>query len=178
MLYNMLRRLAEQMAQQSFSDAYKTIVLNQTQHIWNELRNLLILDPNKTFMHRCGLNNIPNGLDCPYFRTWTAAQTSIALTHPLRSRGSMLPAIYRRDIYHSAGIKPGELDPKDTPKANLSDIRASVLRTGSFKIALTSDPSLHLRFDDETRTTPTLLILDSRTVLMVALLDVTDLMAY
>ena len=176
MFYNMLRISG---GPYSLSDALKTLLSNQTEYIWNELQNLLILDPKKTFMHHCGLNNIPNGLNYPYFRTWTAAQTTVvALTHPLR--GSVLPTNYlsRRDIYHSAGIKPSELNPKDSPKANLSDIRASVFSTGSFKIALTSDPSLHLRFDDEMRTTPTLLILDSRTVLMVALLDVTGLMAY
>ena len=78
--------------------------------------------------------------------------------HPLKR--SVVPPTLRGDIYTSAGIRPGEVNLKDRAKANLSDFRASVLLKGAFKIALTNDPSLHLRFDENDGMRPTLFILD------------------
>ena len=90
---------------------------------------------------------------------------------------SALTPTFRGDLFNSAGIKPGEVNPKEAAKANLADFRATVILKGAFKLALTSDPSLHLRFDETNFLQPTLLILDSRTISNLALLDLTGFMA-
>ena len=113
-----------------------------------------------------------NFVEVPYFRSWNGDQR--LRHHPLKR--SAVPATYRGDLYTSAGIRPGEVNPKDPAKANLSDFKASVLLSGPIKIALTSDPSLHLRFNENEEMRPTLLILDSRTITMLALLDLTGFM--
>jgi hypothetical protein len=132
----------------------------------------LLLDPNKDFTLTDPDNN---GAQVPYFRAWAGEQRLRIRHHPLKR--SAVPPTFRGDVYNSAGIKPGELDPKEPAKANLSDFRATVILNGAFKIALTNDPSGHLRFDENDEMRPTLLILDSRTVSMLALLDLTGLIA-
>lgn len=83
----------------------------------------------------------------------------------------------RGGILNSAGVKEGEIDlKKETPKANLADLRDEFILAGAFGLELTSDPSLHLRFDETDFKRPTLLILDTRTLALVALLDLTGLM--
>ena len=90
---------------------------------------------------------------------------------------SARPPTFRGDLYNSAGIKPGELNPKETAKANLADLKANVILNGAFRMALTNDPSLHLRFDETDFKLPTLLVLDSGTIKTLALLDLTGFMA-
>lgn len=131
---------------------------------------MLLLDPNGEF---CRANWGRHLEEVPYFRAWNGHQR--LRRHPLKR--SVVPPTLRGDIYTSAGIRPGEVNLNDRAKGNLSDFRASVLLKGAFKIALTKDPSLHLRFDEKDGTRPTLFILDSRTLLMLALLDLTGLMA-
>jgi len=114
------------------------------------------------------------GKRVPYFRAWPEKKLRIS-HHPLKR--SAIPPTFRGDIFNSAGIKPGECNFKEPAKANLSDLRASIIINGAFRIALTNDPSLHLRFNDDDQR-PTLLLLDSRTILRVALLDLTGLMSY
>lgn len=125
---------------------------------------MLLLDPYGAFKRDGNLQ---------YFRAWGGHQR--LRHHPLKQ--SVVPPTLRGDIYTSAGIRPGEVDLQDRAKANLSDFRASVLLKGPFKIALTNDPSLHLHFDENDGMRPTLFILDSRTLLMLALLDLTGFMA-
>ena len=118
-------------------------------------------------------NGDRNSREVPYFRAWDGHQR--LRRHPLKR--SVVPPTFRGDIYTSAGIRPGEVNLNERAKANLSDFRASVLLKGAFKIALTNDPSLHLRFDENDGMRPTLFILDTRTLLMVALLDLIGFMA-
>jgi hypothetical protein len=124
---------------------------------------MLLLDPNKYFM-------LKNGN--PYFRAWKGEQK--LRHHPLKQ--CAVPATLRGDIYTSAGIRPGELNSKVGSNLTWAGIRASVILGGPFKLALTNDPSLHLRFTDNK--TPTLLVLDSRTMSMLSLLHLTGLTAY
>lgn len=131
---------------------------------------MLLLDPNREFRHDNWRRDLE---EVPYFRAWDGHQR--LRHHPLKR--SVVPPTFRGDIYTSAGIKPGEVNLNDKAKANLCDFRASVLLKGAFKIALTKDPSLHLRFDEKDGMRPTLFILDSRTLLMLALLDLTGFMA-
>lgn len=145
-------------------------ISHQVSHIFRELRNLLLLDPNKDFM-LIDPNRDSQGV--PYFRAWDGNQR--LRHHPLKR--SAVPPTFRGDLYTSAGIRPGELNLKDGEKINLSDFRASILLKGAFRIALTNDPSLHLRFDENDQMRPTLLILDSRTLSMLALLDLIGLMS-
>jgi hypothetical protein len=60
---------------------------------------------------------------------------------------------------------------------SLSDINDRDIYTGPFRLALTDDPHLHLRFDGN-KERPSILILDSHTVSVLAILDLTGLMKY
>jgi hypothetical protein len=151
-------------------DKYSKNISHQVNHIFRELRNLLLLDPNRDFM----LVDPDRGSEgIPYFRAWDGNQR--LRHHPLKQ--SAVPPTFRGDLYTSAGIRPGELNLKEKAMVNLSDFRASILLKGAFRIALTNDPSLHLQFDENNYMRPTLLILDSRTLSILALLDLTGLMA-
>lgn len=109
----------------------------------------------------------------PFFRAWRGGQ-SRRQNNFMRST---IPQNFRGNLLTSAGIKQGEvLKDKEKPKANLADFRDEFILQGAFKMELTNDPSLHLRFDETDFKRPTLLILDSRTLLLVALLDLTGLM--
>jgi hypothetical protein len=126
------------------------------------------------------LNNAPgatsNGQDTnmvPFFRAWRGGQNR----RQNKFMRSTVPQNLRGDILVSAGLKKGESDTgKEKPKANLADFRDEFILQGAFKMELTNDPSLHLRFDETDFKRPTLLILDSRTLLLTALLDLTGLM--
>jgi hypothetical protein len=132
------------------------------------VRNLLLLDANKDL----GIHGTKDKTKLPYFRAWEGEQNR---EHSLMR--SALPPTFRGDLYASAGIKPGEINPKETAKANLADFRAKIILKGAFKIGLTNDPSLHLRFDETDVLRPTLLILDTRTISTLAILDLTGFMA-
>jgi hypothetical protein len=138
--------------------------------IFDEVYNILLLDPKKHL-------TIPDPKDSkirlPYFRAWSGDQN---FRQHSFTRSAHLPT-FRGDLYNSAGIKPGEINPKKTAKANLADLKANVILNGPFKMKLTNDPSLHLRFDETDCQRPTLLLLDSRTIKMLALLDLTGFMA-
>jgi hypothetical protein len=137
------------------------------------VKNLLLLDPKKQLNFQ-DANAHRHEVRIPYFRSWDGDQR-------LRQHAiirSARPPTLRSDIYNSAGIKPGELGVSVGAVTNLSDFRASVIRNGAFKLELTRDPSLHLRFDENDEMRPTLLILDSRTISMLALLDLTGFMSY
>jgi hypothetical protein len=150
---------------------YSINISDQVCIVFREVRKLLLLDPEKSL--RFLDPNQTNQELLPYFRAWNGDQR--LRQHALLR--SALPRTFRGSIYGSAGIKPGELGTSGLSIANLSDLRASVIGNGAFKIALTNDPTLHLRFDDNDEMRPTLFILDSRTVLMLALLDLTGFMS-
>jgi len=150
-------------------DQYAKNISHHVSEIFNEITNLLLLDPQGTLkLH----DPEKEYLDLPYFRAWNGGQRlrKHALLRPA------LPRTFRGYIFSSAGLKSGETCSSSI--ANLSDLRTSVISNGAFKVVLTSDPSLHLRFDDDDEMHPTLFILDSRTVLMLAILDLTGLMSY
>ena len=148
---------------------YAKNISHHVSEIFNEINNLLLLDPQGTLKLQ---DPEKEYLDLPYFRAWNGGQRlrKHALLRPA------LPRTFRGSILSSAGLKPGETCSSSI--ANLSDLRTSVISNGAFKVMLTSDPSLHLRFDDDDEMHPTLFILDSRTVLMLAILDLTGLMSY
>lgn len=111
-----------------------------------------------------------NSSGVPYFRAWDSNWR--LRNHPLKR--AAIPSNFRGDIYTSVGIRPSEINAQ-LLGANLSDFRALIVKKGLFRIALTNDPTLHLRFvHNETR--PTLFVLDSRTISMLALLDLTGFM--
>ena len=100
---------------------YSTTLSDQVSHIFRELRNMLLLDPERELMV---LDPNRNFMKAPYFRTWKGDQR--LRHHPVKR--SAVPATYRGDLYTSAGIRPGEVNPKDPAKANLSDLdRKSVV---------------------------------------------------
>ena len=89
------------------------------------------------------------------------------------------PHNLRLDILKSAGLKPGEINPgkRLELRGALSDIDARTLYNGPFRLELTDDPSEHLRFDESgSRHQPTIFVLDSSTILTLALLDLTGFM--
>jgi hypothetical protein len=146
-------------------------ISHQVNFILSEVKNLLLLDPKKQLKFQDPSNNRH---EVPYFRSWNGDQR---LRQHAIIRSARRPTL-RSDIYNSAGIKPGELGVCVGTVTNLSDFRASVIRNGAFKLELTRDPALHLRFDENDEMRPTLLILDSRTISMLALLDLTGFMSY
>lgn len=150
---------------------YEKNISHHVCEIFLEIHNLVLLDP----QGKLKLSEPEKGnIDLPYFRAWNGEQRfrKHALLRPA------LPRTFRGHVFSSSGIKPGEISPQISSIANLSDLRASVISSGAFKIMLTNDPSLHLRFNDNDEMHPTLYILDSRTVLMVAILDLIGLMSY
>ena len=89
------------------------------------------------------------------------------------------PHNIRQDILNSTGLKPKEINPRKRLELQgaLSDIDARTLYNGPFRLALTDDPSHHLRFDESgSRHQPTILVLDSHTICILALLDLTGFM--
>lgn len=142
-------------------EAVSTTLSCQVNFILTQVRDLLLLNPTNP-------NNVA------YFRDWDGDQR---LRQHALVRSGRVPN-FRGDIYNSAGIKPGELKVSLKATANLSDFRASVIRNGAFKIELTRDPSLHLRFNEKDEMRPTLHILDTHTIVILALLDLTGFMSY
>jgi hypothetical protein len=129
------------------------------------VRNILLLDPINQF--------------APCFNHGPKASNKDLRRLPLICRGH--PQDLRQDILNSAGIKSGEINQERCLEFHglLSDIDARTLYNGPFRLALTNDPSHHLRFDESgTRDQPTILVLDSRTICTLALLDLTGLMEY
>jgi hypothetical protein len=111
----------------------------------------------------------------PFFRAWRGGKERRKSTF----MRSTLSHNFRGDILTSAGLKEGEIElKKETPKASLADLRDEFILEGAFKMKWTNDPSLHLRFDETDFKRPTLMVLDTRTVLLVALLDLTGLMRF
>lgn len=111
----------------------------------------------------------------PFFRAWRGGKERRKSTF----MRSTLSHDFRGDILTSAGLKEGEIElKKETPKASLADLRDEFILEGAFKMKWTNDPSLHLRFDETDFKRPTLMVLDTRTVLLVALLDLTGLMRF
>lgn len=174
---------------------FKGRLSDQNTIIYREVRNLLLLDPEANFkipepkilgaetplksvwciprLRRSRLGNHSDTEMVPFFRAWRGGQ-SRRQNNFMRST---IPQNFRGNLLTSAGIKQGEaVKDKEKPKANLADFRDEFILQGAFKMELTSDPSLHLRFDETDFKRPTLLILDSRTLLLVALLDLTGLM--
>jgi hypothetical protein len=125
--------------------------------IFRELRNLLLLDPSSHL--------------CPFFGPSRGNQQ--LRDHPLLRH--VVPSTFRGDLFSAAGVKPGELKPIKDAQEHLSDIDASFIRNGPFRLALTANPARHLRFD-EGGPQPTILVLDSKSISRLALLDLTGLM--
>lgn len=153
---------------QNWDNGYSEPLSQQIRCIFWTVRNLLLLDPKKDLKIRGNSDKVP------YFRAWGDEQK-------FREQSLMrsaLPPTFRGDLYVSAGIKPGEIISTEALRANLADFRAKVILKGAFKMELTNDPSLHLRFDETKFKRPTLLILDSRTISMLAILDLTGFMEY
>ena len=138
---------------------YLTILSVDIQQIMLEVRFLLLLDPNGHFSP-CSIPRLPRDEN---FRT-----------HPLLTR-HIEPSTFRNDILRSAGIKPAEICPEGTFRGSLSELQASNIYNGSFRILLTSDPARYLQFKQNTRQ-PTIFVLDSDTILKLAILDLTGLM--
>lgn len=151
-------------------DRYAKSLSHHSSEIFNEINDLLLLGPqgNLTLHDPEKGNN-----DLPYFRAWNGDQG--LRTHALLRPA--LPRTFRGHLYSSAGLKSGETWTHSSSIANLSDLRTSVISNGAFKVKLTNDPSLHLRFDDDDEMHPTLFILNTRTILMLAILDLTGLMS-
>ena len=86
---------------------------------------------------------------------------------------------FRNDVLSVAGLTSADcVSASEKPlQGPLSDLRASNIYNGPFRICITSDPSLHLRFDPN-KGRPTILVLGSDTICKLALLDLTGLMAY
>ena len=111
----------------------------------------------------------------PFFRAWRGGKERRKSTF----MRSTISQDFRGDILTSAGLKEGEIEfKKETPKASVADLRDEFILEGAFKMKWTNDPSLHLRFDETDFKRPTLMVLDTRTVLLVALLDLTGLMRF
>jgi hypothetical protein len=125
--------------------------------IFREVRNLLLLDPSSHL--------------CPFFGSSKGNQQ--LRDHPLLRH--VVPPTFRGDVFSAAGVKPGEVKPIKDAQEHLSDIDASFIRNGPFRLALTDDPARHLRFD-EGGPQPTILVLDSKTISRLALLDLTGFM--
>jgi len=92
-----------------------------------------------------------------------------------------LPSSLRQDVYSATGIKPTELDciEKSNLSCSLSDINDRDLTSGPFCLEITDDPRRHLRFDDtSTNASPTIKVLDTQTVCILSLLDLTGIMEY
>jgi hypothetical protein len=127
--------------------------------IFREVRNLLLLDPSSHL--------------CPFFGSSKGNQQ--LRNHPLLRH--VVPSTFRGDLFSIAGVKPGEVTPIKDAQEHLSDIDASFIRNGPFRLALTDDPARHLRFD-EGGPQPTILVLDSKTISKLALLDLAGFMKY
>ena len=69
---------------------------------------------------------------------------------------------------------------KGTLSGSLSDLNDRDIYNGPFRLNLTDNPALHLRFDNEEqhKDRPTIYILDTRTIGLLGLLDITGFMAY
>ena len=146
-------------------DNYWTELLHQINEIYHSARNILLLDPIGHFASCFNHGPLRNNKDLRHL--------------PLILGGH--PRDLRQDILTSAGIKSDELNSERPLKlhGSLSDIDARTIYNGPFRLALTDDPSRHLRFDDSgTRDQPTIFVLDSRTICTLALLDLTGLMEY
>ena len=172
----------------------------QVNIIWTEIRNLLLLDPAGKlpgyFRHRkqsgpvCEM--IPSQPSAPISRVLSEkvdqrnGQSRCCVDPPARSTETLttnhslirrpLPQNLRGDLYKATGIKPNEISVrKQILSGSLSDINDRDLTLGPFRLALTDDPRLHLRFDN-TKQEPTILILDTRSVCILSILDFTGIM--
>jgi hypothetical protein len=173
----------------------------QVNIIWTEIRNLLLLDPAGKlpgyFRHReqpggvCEI--IPSQLPFPIPRvlsekvhqlqgqsrspvnaSFAPSSATLTTNHSLIRRP--LSQNLRGDLYKAAGIKPNEISTrKQVLSGSLSDINDRDLTIGPFRLALTDDPRFHLRFDN-TKQEPTILILDTRSVCILSILDFTGIM--
>jgi hypothetical protein len=136
----------------------------QIRAIFEELRNLLLLDL--------------DGLLPQHFRPpcRTNPQVIGSRKHQRLIR-RVVSETLQGDIFTASGVDPGEVDVnlRSELRGSLSDINARDLYKGPFRIALTNDPSQHLRFV-ETRLQPTILVLDSQTICILAILDLTGFM--
>jgi hypothetical protein len=136
---------------------YRHYLNREVNLIFREVRNLLLLDPNSYLCPVFGPSRRDKQLRC----------------HPLLRH--VIPSTFRGDVFSVAGIKLGEAKPVKNVQEHLSDIDASFIRNGPFRLTLTDDPSRHLGLD-ESGARPTILVLDSDTIIRLALLDLTGLM--
>jgi len=151
----------------------------QIRLVYREMRNLFRLDPDRIF-------------DDHYFRGRRALDPSqtgkkevsklsadvdqtLPFRHPLIRQP--FPDTFRGALLSAAGIKPSEINSlqKSDLSRPVSDINDRDLTSGPFRLAITDDPRRHLRFDD-TNVDPTITILDTQTVCILALLDLTGMM--
>jgi hypothetical protein len=145
-------------------DEYQNYLSREIIEIYDRTRNLLLLDP----------------VDCiaPYFSHDPPRSNKDLRRLPLIRRGH--PQNFQGALLNAAGLKPEEVRKSEIPlglKGSLSDIDARTLYNGPFRLSLTNDPSLHLRFAvSDPRKQPSILVLDSRTMCNLALLDLTGFM--
>lgn len=135
--------------------------------IFLEIRNLLLLDPDRTFF----IKDSVSSKETPLFRAWNGSQRF--LEHSMFQSES--PRRFSDAIFRAAGINAREINTKSSAIVNLYDFNVSTIRQGAFLVQLTNDPSLHLRFADVDGMRPTLYILDTHTALMLGFLDLTGL---
>lgn len=139
---------------------YSNCLSDQVEVIFRELKNLLLLD----------LHNVFGS----YFRAWEGG-------HKFRGRRTLFPNLgpnsFSEALLRSAGIKQAEIirDGEKPHSGPLHNLKASIIKTGPFDLALTNNPSCHLRFDEDKRQ-PTILLLDSDTISKLAILESTGLM--
>ena len=137
-----------------------------------ETRNLLLLDPNDLFPG-CFL---PHGHWSKKNSQQSPKPCQLSPDHPLIREARL--GSFRGDLFKRAGINIEEIKSKNKFwSGSLSDINDRDIYTGPFRLLLTDDPRLHLRFDGN-KERPTILVLDSHTVSILAILDLTDLMKY
>lgn len=136
---------------------YRDYLNREVNLIFSEVRNLLLLDA-KNYL-------------CPVFGP--SRRDKQLRCHTLLRQ--IIPSTFRGDLFNAAGVKPGEVKPVKDVQEHLTDIDASFIHNGPFRLALTDDPSKHLGFD-ESGARPTILVLDSDTIIRLALLDLTGLM--
>lgn len=144
-------------------DIYRGYLSTEINEIFHGVRNIILLDPIDRFS--------------PYFTHGPPRSNKDLRQLPLIRRGQSQNI--RQDILNSAGLKQREIDSGKVLQLEgiLSDINARTIHNGAFRLALTDDPSRHLLFDESgARNHPTILVLDSRTVSILALLDLTGFM--
>ena len=104
-------------------------------------------------------------------------QNNVFKSHPLLRH--MDRQTFRNNVLGVAGLTTTECaSANEKPlQGPLSDLRASNIYIGPFRIEKTSDPASHLLFHPGRRP-PVILVLDTATICKLAILDLTEIMAY